>query len=153
MTATLDVLRGTYRFDEAWIVHDVGESIDPAVDLGQVEGAFAQGLGWAALEDLRYDESGKLLSDTLSTYKLPDIRFMPAEIEGRVPLGTPPTPRRSCARRPIGEPPFLYGIAGYFAVLDALARGAGRRSRTARRFYDLPMTPEKALDYLQGGSP
>jgi xanthine dehydrogenase large subunit len=149
VTATLDVLRGTYRFDEAWIVHDSGVSIDPAVDLGQIEGAFAQGLGWAALEDLRYDESGRLLTDTLSTYKLPDIGFMPRRITVEF-LSEAPNPKAVMRSKAVGEPPFLYGIAGYFAVLDAL--------RAARRVedgpdYDLPMTAEKALDYLEGGCP
>ncbi len=148
VTATLDVLRGTYRFDTATIVHDSGESLDLSVDLGQTEGAFAQGLGWAALEDLRFDSKGSLLTDTLSTYKLPDIHFMPEmEVEFLADAGNPKAVMRSKA---IGEPPFMYGIAGYFAVLDAL--------RSARPdlapSYDLPMTPEKALAILTGaGAP
>jgi len=150
VSATLDVLRGTYRFDGAWIVHDVGESLDPDVDLGQVEGAFAQGLGWAALEDLRYDGSGKLGTDTLSTYKLPDIRFVPREIEVEF-LADAPNPKAVMRSKAVGEPPFLYGIAGYFAVLDALR--AARGPLDAPGMYDLPMTPEKALDYLQGERP
>jgi xanthine dehydrogenase large subunit len=152
VTATLDVLRGTYRFDEAFIVHDVGMSIDYDVDLGQVEGAFAQGLGWAALEDLRYDGKGRLLSDTLSTYKLPDLRFMPAAIKIEFLEGAS-NPKAVMRSKAIGEPPLLYGIAGYFAVLDAL-----RATREApspgeapwASSYDLPMTPEKTLDYIQG---
>jgi xanthine dehydrogenase large subunit len=154
VAATLDVLRGTYRFDEAWIVHDAGESIDPCVDLGQAEGAFAQGLGWAALEDLRYDmSSGALLSDTLSTYKLPNIRFMPARMEVEF-LADAPNPKAVMRSKAIGEPPFLYGIAGYFAVLDALraSRAASPRAPSPN-FYDIPMTPEKALDYIQGVRP
>jgi xanthine dehydrogenase large subunit len=148
VTATLDVLRGAYRFDEAWIVHDTGESLDPAVDLGQIEGAFAQGLGWSCLEDLRYDEAGRLLSDTLSTYKLPDIGFMPERLEVEF-LKDAPNPKAVMHSKAIGEPPFLYGIAGYFAVLDALR--AARAEGPA--LYDIPMTPEKALDYLQGERP
>jgi xanthine dehydrogenase large subunit len=150
VTATLDVLRGTYRFDEAWIVHDAGKSMDPAVDLGQAEGGFAQGLGWAALEDLRYDPSGRLLSDTLSTYKLPDIRFMPPRLEVEF-LADSPNPKAVMRSKAIGEPPFLYGIAGYFAVLEALRAAHGAASGSP--LYDLPMTPEKALDYLQGVRP
>jgi xanthine dehydrogenase large subunit len=149
VTATLDVLRGSYRFDEAWIVHDVGESLDPAVDLGQVEGAFAQGLGWSTLEELRYDDSGSLRSDTLSTYKLPDIRFMPPMMKVEFLKGAP-NPKAVLRSKAIGEPPFLYGIAGYFAVLDAL-RAATRVPDAPP--YDIPMTPEKALDYIQGVHP
>ena len=164
VTATLDVLRATYRFDEAWIVHDVGESIDLSVDLGQAEGAFAQGLGWAALEELLYDGKGSLLSDTLSTYKLPDLGFMPPRMSVEF-LADAPNPKAIMRSKAIGEPPFMYGIAGYFAVLDALGAargGAAARAETAARpgaaaaaalAYDLPMTPEKALDFLEGRRP
>jgi xanthine dehydrogenase large subunit len=156
VTARLDVLRGSYRFDEAYIVHDVGESIDPEVDLGQIEGAFAQGLGWAALEDLRYDDSGSLSSDTLSTYKLPDLRFMPPVLEVEF-LKDSPNPRAVMRSKAIGEPPLLYGIGGYFAVLDALRAAWKAGARTAGReaplLHDLPMTGEKALDYIQGVGP
>jgi xanthine dehydrogenase large subunit len=169
VTATVDVLRGTYRFDEAWIVHDVGDSIDPAVDLGQTEGAFAQGLGWATLEELRYDGEGSLLSDTLSTYKLPDLRFMPRSMTVEF-LSDAPNPKAVMRSKAIGEPPFIYGIAGYFAVLDALrastrvldalraAQGGsgaagGGAAGAPRLAYDLPMTPEKALDFLEGRRP
>jgi xanthine dehydrogenase large subunit len=173
VSATLDVLRGTYRFDEAAIVHDAGESIDRDVDLGQVEGAFAQGLGWAALEELRFDEGGRLLSDSLSTYKLPDLRFMPAVLKVEFLEGAP-NPKAVLRSKAIGEPPLLYGIAGYFAVLEAL-RAATRDSDASRTVdhaqannapsassagedrraspYDLPMTPEKALNYIQGVEP
>jgi len=151
LTATLDVLRGTYRFDEAYIVHDVGESIDRDVDLGQLEGAFAQGLGWAALEDLRYDDAGKLLSDTLSTYKLPDLRFMPSAMKIEFLAGAPNL-KAVMRSKAIGEPPLLYGIAGYFAVLDALRATRGEATPSPE-LYDLPMTPEKALGYIQGVRP
>jgi xanthine dehydrogenase large subunit len=146
VTARLDVLRGTYSFEKATIVHDAGESLDFSVDLGQTEGAFAQGLGWATLEDLRFDAKGVLLTDTLSTYKLPDIHFMPpVEVEFLADAGNPEAVMRSKA---IGEPPFMYGIAGYFAVLDAI-----RAARPGAEIpYDLPITPEKALQALSGDS-
>lgn len=144
VTATLDALRGTYRFDEAFIVHDLAHSIDPLVDMGQIEGAFAQGLGWAALEELKFDAKGRLLSDTLSTYKLPDANFMPRM---RVELISRPNPKAVAASKAVGEPPLMYGIAGYFAVLDAL-RAARPGAEPA---YDLPMTPEKAMGIIAAG--
>jgi xanthine dehydrogenase large subunit len=134
----------------------VGESIDPKVDLGQVEGAFAQGLGWANLEELVYDEKGSLKSDTLSTYKLPDIGFMPASVSVEFLPGAP-NPKAVMHSKAIGEPPFLYGIAGYFALLEALRSARSADSASARDaspgMYDIPMTPEKALDYIQGLRP
>jgi xanthine dehydrogenase large subunit len=151
VTATVDVLRGSYRLDEAFIVHDGGESIDRAVDIGQIEGALAQGLGWSLLEDLRYDERGSLLSDTLSTYKLPDVHFMPKmKIEF---LGDAPNPKAVMRSKAIGEPPLLYGMAGYFAVLDALSAARRAAGKSVQGMYDLPMTPEKVLDYLEGLKP
>jgi len=119
-------------------VHDIGESIDLSTDRGQIEGALAQGLGWSLLEDLRFGADGKPLSDTLSTYKVPDVTFMPQDIdiEFLPPVENPSTPYNSKA---VGEPPLQYGIAGYFAVLDAV-RAAGA---DARAYYDLPFIPEK----------
>ncbi|MBL8966336.1 MAG: molybdopterin-dependent oxidoreductase, partial [Spirochaetaceae bacterium] len=144
----LDVLRGSYDFERAVIVHDVGRSLDAAVDRGQIEGAFAQGLGWAALEELKFGDDGRLLSDTLSTYKLPDARFLPRDLEVEF-LPEADNPRAVLNSKAIGEPPLIYGIAGYFALLDALraARPEGPP------MYDLPMTPEKVLDYLMKDRP
>lgn len=145
VSATVDVLRGSYRFDDAIIVHDIANSIDPLVDMGQIEGAFAQGLGWAALEELKFDDDGRLISDTLSTYKLPDAHFMPRM---QVEFFDKPNPKAVANSKAVGEPPLMYGIAGYFAVLDALK--AARPD--APPFYDLPMTPEKVLRFLTDGA-
>ncbi len=144
VTATVDLLRGNYSIDDAYLVHDAGEPIDLLVDIGQTEGGFIQGLGWAVLEDLRFDQEGRLLADTLSTYKVPDVHFVPKmNIEF---LKNAPNPKAVLNSKAIGEPPFMYAIAGYFAVLDALK--AARPN--AKGFYDLPMTPEKALTFLTG---
>jgi xanthine dehydrogenase large subunit len=142
VTATVDVLRGTYTMDHAYIVHDAGDPIDLLVDMGQTEGGFVQGLGWAVLEDLRFDREGKLQADTLSTYKVPDIHFVPRmDIEF---IKNASNRKAVLNSKAIGEPPLMYAIAGYFAVLDALKAA---RPGTAG-FYDLPMTPEKALTFL-----
>ncbi len=153
VTASVDVLRGTWRLDSVSVVHDGGESIDRAVDIGQVEGALAQGLGWALLEDLRFDEKGKLLADTLSTYKVPDFHFMPEKVDVEFLEGFP-NHRAVMRSKAIGEPPLVYGIAGYFAVLDAIA--AARRTAVGGEgpgLYDIPLTPEKTLDCLMGARP
>jgi xanthine dehydrogenase large subunit len=141
--ATVDTLRGTYSLDSVSIVHDIGESIDPSTDRGQIEGALAQGLGWALLEDLRFGADGRLLSDTLSTYKVPDVSFMPSsiDIEFLPPIENPTTPYNSKA---VGEPPLQYGIAGYFAVLNAIRAAVGH----SVAYYNLPLIPEKVSDLL-----
>jgi xanthine dehydrogenase large subunit len=141
ITATVDTLRGTYQFDDAIMVHDMASSIDRTIDLGQIEGGFAQGLGWAALEELNFDDSGRLLSDTLSTYKLPDGHFMPRM---DVEFFERPNPTAVANSKAVGEPPLMYGLAGYFAVMDALK--AARPGKPA--FFDIPMTPEKAMNFL-----
>ncbi|HAE23433.1 MAG TPA: xanthine dehydrogenase, partial [Spirochaetaceae bacterium] len=146
ISATVDTLRGSYQFDDAFIVHDIANSIDPIVDMGQIEGGFAQGLGWAALEELKFDDKGLLVSNTLSTYKLPDAHFMPRM---DVEFYDKPNPTVVANSKAVGEPPLMYGIAGYFAVLDALkAAKPGKKG-----FYDLPMTPEKALRFLADDEP
>jgi len=147
VVAELDTLRGSSRIVRADLVHDGGVPIDALVDRGQIEGAFAQGLGWAILEDLVYGKDGKLLSDTLSTYKLPDMKFMDFPIDIEL-LDDAANAKAVLGSKAVGEPPFQYGIAGYFAVLEALkaARpGAGG-------FFDLPLTQEKALRFLDGGN-
>jgi xanthine dehydrogenase large subunit len=141
ITATVDTLRGTYQFDDAIMVHDMASSIDRTIDLGQIEGGFAQGIGWAALEELKFDDSGRLLSDTLSTYKLPDGHFMPRM---DVEFFERPNPTAVANSKAVGEPPLMYGLAGYFAVMDALK--AARPGKPA--FFDIPMTPEKAMNFL-----
>jgi len=145
VVARVDLVRATYSLESATIVHDSGRSLDEAVDLGQIEGAFAQGLGWTLLEDLRFGEDGRPLSDTLSTYKLPDASFMPKrmEVEFLPEMENPLAPFNSKA---VGEPPLQYGIAAYFALLDAL-RAAKPEGEA---FYDVPFTPEKIEAYLSG---
>lgn len=140
-----DILRATCRVEAATIVHDIGASLDQSVDMGQIEGAFAQGLGWALLEDLRFSAEGRLLSDSLATYKLPDASFMPKalDIEFLPPVENSAAPFNSKA---VGEPPLQYGIAAYFALLDAL-RAAGPRGQAR---YDSPFIPEKIEAYLSG---
>jgi xanthine dehydrogenase large subunit len=74
-TVTLDCLRGTYEIDAVKIVHDFGKSMNLGIDIGQIEGALAQGIGWVTMEEIAYNKDGRLLSNTLSTYKVPDIFF------------------------------------------------------------------------------
>ena len=81
VTVTLDCIRGTYEVDDVKIVHDFGKSINLTLDRGQVEGAVVQGIGWVTMEELAYDKKGKLLSNSLSTYKIPDIYSAPKNIE------------------------------------------------------------------------
>jgi xanthine dehydrogenase large subunit len=142
--ATLDVLRGTCHFDAVRIVHDAGHPLDPFIDRGQVEGGVVQGLGWVSLEEVVYSDKGRLLADSLTTYKVPDLFFAPEVIDlhwlERAEGGGGPFHSKA-----IGEPPFLYGIGGYFALLDAMR--AARPDLAIN--YIAPLTPERVLLALQ----
>ncbi len=140
---TLDCLRGTYTIDSAKIVHDGGISLHELVDLGQVEGALTQGIGWMTCEEVAYNDKGKLLTDTLSTYKVPDIHAAPQDIQVYFHSneGNPVGVYKSKA---VGEPPLMYGIGAYFALLNAI-----KAFRPGKTFPAVaPMTPERALCFL-----
>ncbi len=137
---TLDCLRGTYKIDSVKVVHDLGESIHPTVDLGQVEGGIVQGIGWMILEEVIYNDKGKLLTDTLSTYKVPDIYFAPENIEVHF-LEDSPNPFGPFKSKAVGEPPFMYGIGAYFAILKAMKEF----NPDMEVFFKAPMTNERVL--------
>lgn len=116
---TLDCLRGTYEIDSVKVVHDFGKSLNPLIDRGQAEGAIVQGIGWMTMEELIYNDDGKLLTDTLSTYKVPNIFFAPKEIQVNF-LEDAPNPFAVFNSKAIGEPPFMYGIGAYFSIMNAM---------------------------------
>lgn len=134
---TVDLLTGHTSLDFVRIIHDCGSSINPEVDIGQIQGAFTQGFGWVTTEELVYSEKGKLLSSSPATYKIPTIGDLPEEfyvelLEGSV---NEQGIKRSKA---IGEPPFVYGESVFFAIADAL-RGTGGYPIN----LTIPATPEK----------
>ncbi len=137
---TLDCLRGVYDIESVKIVHDLGRSINKLVDLGQVEGGLAQGLGWMTVEDLQYNDEGRLLSGALATYKVPDAYFMPDDLQVRF-LEDAEEPLGPYGSKAVGEPPLMYGIGVFFALRHAMRafRGAVDLAFTA------PLTPERVL--------
>jgi xanthine dehydrogenase large subunit len=143
LEVTVDCLRGTYTVDRVGVIHDAGRSLNPLVDMGQLEGGLIQGIGWMTMEELLFAE-GRNLTDTLSTYKIPDILSTP-EIEGHF-LEDAENPNAVLRSKAIGEPPLMYGIGAYFALLDAMR--AFRPDREA--FFHAPMTPERVLMFLHG---
>ena len=123
---------------------NAGTSLNPLTDRGQAEGGIVQGIGWMTLEELVYSDAGRLLSDSLSTYKIPDIRSAPDVLEVRF-LKDAPNPAAVLNSKAIGEPPFMYGIGAYFALLDAL-----RAFRPGRALpFAAPLTAEKVLNWLE----
>lgn len=114
--STVDVLRGTAGIERVCVVHDIGRSIDPGIDRGQVEGAVVQGIGWLTSEQIRHDPAGRLETDSLATYKIPDIDTAP-DIE--VTLLERPSPGL-LGSKAVGEPPLIYGLASLFAIRAAI---------------------------------
>ncbi|MFD2786323.1 xanthine dehydrogenase molybdopterin binding subunit [Hymenobacter rubripertinctus] len=139
-TVTVDCRRGTYTVDAVQIAHDFGQSINPQVDLGQIEGGTVQGIGWMTLEELVYNDEGRLLSNSLNAYKIPDLYSVPPVLDVHF-LDTPGHPRAVLRSKAVGEPPLMYGIGTYFALRDAV-RAFNPDSTIS---FSAPMTPEKVL--------
>ncbi|MBK8493506.1 MAG: molybdopterin-dependent oxidoreductase [Saprospirales bacterium] len=140
ITATVDVLRGRYELDSVEIVHDFGNSMNPALDQGQLEGGVAQGIGWLTLEEVRYNAEGRLLADSLSTYKVPDMGSAPKRIDYQMLQAEGP-PLAILGSKATGEPPFLYGIGAYHALVNAM-----QAFRPGLQLdFEAPLTPERVL--------
>ena len=145
ITTTVDCLLGTYEIDSVKIVHDFGISMNPGVDMGQVEGALAQGIGWMTMEEIAYNNEGRLLSNALSTYKIPDIFSIAKDIQIES-LKTEGNEMAILKSKAVGEPPLMYGIGAYFAINNAIK---AFNSQYQSQFH-APMTPEKVLMRLYG---
>ncbi|NJD22390.1 MAG: xanthine dehydrogenase [Melioribacter sp.] len=137
---TLDCLRGIYEVDSVKVVHDFGDTINRTIDLGQAEGGIVQGIGWMTMEELKWNSEGKLLTDALSTYKIPDIHAVPKEMKIHFleNASNPFGPNKSKA---IGEPPLMYGIGVYFALMNAMKAFKPNLEIN----FSAPLTPEKVL--------
>ena len=137
---TVDCLRGIYTFDAVKVVHDFGTTMNPVVDLGQIEGGIVQGMGWMTMEEIIYDKEGRLRSNALSTYKVPDIYSVPEEIKVHF-LKTKKDNLAIFRSKAVGEPPLMYGIGVFFAVRNAIK--AFNPSADVK--FSAPITPEKVL--------
>ena len=140
ITVTVDCLRGIYEFDSVKVVHDSGSSMNLIVDRGQCEGGIVQGIGWMTMEELIYDKKGKLMSNALSTYKIPDVYSVPKQIQLHF-LNTNKDNLAVFHSKAVGEPPLMYGIGAFFALRNAIIAF----NPSARPVFSSPMTPEKAL--------
>ena len=138
----IDTLTGENRILRADILHDVGKSINPAIDFGQIEGGYVQGAGWLTMEELVWDANGRLMTHAPSTYKIPACSDRPIDLrmalweKGR---NAEETIYRSKA---VGEPPLVLGISVLMALSDAVASAGGYRVYPA---LDAPATPERIL--------
>ncbi len=142
----IDTLTGEYKLLRVDILHDVGRSMNPSIDLGQVEGGFLQGAGWLTSEELWWDKTGQLKTHAPSTYKIPAVsdwpKYAKVELLERN-INVEDTIFRSKA---VGEPPLMLGMSVFYALRDAVAAAAGNAA--AMRLM-APATPE-ALLYALG---
>lgn len=138
----IDTLTGEYRVDRTDILHDVGRSLNPALDKGQVEGAFIQGMGWLTTEELWWDKGGRLRTHAPSTYKIPLASDRPRVFN--VALADWSENRELTIKRSkaVGEPPFMLGISVFEALSMAVASVADYRECPR---LDAPATPERVL--------
>lgn len=137
----VDTLTGEWKLLRGDILHDVGNSINPAIDIGQIEGGYIQGTGWLTTEELFWNADGRLMTHAPSTYKIPAVSDCPNEFN--VHLYNASNPKDTVHNsKAVGEPPLLHGISVFNAICDAVAAvGDGKSSP------DLcaPATPEAIL--------
>ena len=136
----VDTLTGEHRCLRTDIVQDCGRSLNPAVDRGQIEGAFVQGMGWLTCEELWWDAEGRLRTVGPSTYKIPGSRDVPPRFNLRLLEGAPARSDTIFRSKAVGEPPLLLAISVWNALKDAIGVEA----------LDLPATPERVLMALRG---
>ena len=150
--AAVDLHTGESRILRADLVQDCGESLNPAIDLGQIEGGFIQGLGWLTCEELVWDRDGRLLTVGPSTYKIPGSRDVPPEFNIRLLQGVPNEAKTVFRSKAVGEPPLLLAISGWLAIRDAIASVAPPRTPIP---LGTPATPERirlAIEAVRNGS-
>lgn len=141
----IDTLTGEHRTTRVDILHDVGSSINPAIDIGQIEGGFIQGMGWLTSEELVWDDDGRLRTHAPSTYKIPTASDTPEVF--RVDLWPEPNREDSIYRsKAVGEPPLMLAISVWEALRDAVAAtGHSPHGADNRVQMNAPATPEAVL--------
>jgi xanthine dehydrogenase large subunit len=141
----IDTLTGEHRTTRVDILHDVGSSINPAIDIGQIEGGFIQGMGWLTSEELVWDDDGRLRTHAPSTYKIPTASDTPEVF--RVDLWPEPNREDSIYRsKAVGEPPLMLAISVWEALRDAVAAtGHSPHGMENRVQMNAPATPEAVL--------
>ena len=149
---SVDTLTGEYRVERTDILHDVGRSLNPVIDKGQVEGAFIQGMGWLTTEELWWDDEGRLRTHAPSTYKIPLASDRPRIFNVTLAEWSENRERTIKRSKAVGEPPFMLGISVFEAISMAVASTVEYRECPR---LDAPATPERvlmAIDRLKRGA-
>ncbi len=122
----IDLLTGQHTLLRTDILHDVGDSVNPDLDIGQIQGAFVQGAGWCTMEECKWDESGHLLTHSPDTYKIPGIHDIPRDFRVQL-LQKAPNEGTIRQSKAVGEPPFMHGLSVWFAIKDAISSIDGHK--------------------------
>jgi xanthine dehydrogenase large subunit len=138
----IDTLTGESRVLRAELLQDCGRSLNPAIDLGQIEGAFVQGMGWLTTEELWWDNEGRLRTHGPSTYKIPGSRDVPPIFNARILSDADNREATIFRSKAVGEPPLMLAISVWLAIRDAIGSLAGHRLAPK---LDAPATPERVL--------
>ncbi|HEX3216159.1 MAG TPA: xanthine dehydrogenase molybdopterin binding subunit [Aestuariivirgaceae bacterium] len=138
---TVDTLTGEMRLDRVDILQDCGSSLNPAVDRGQIEGGFVQGLGWLTMEEIVRDQAGRLLTDSLATYKIPLAANLPTDFRVQLLSGRPGRDATGLGTKAVGEPPVMLAISVFSAIAQAIAA----LKPGAVPALDVPATPEAVM--------
>ena len=141
----LDTLTGDHRILKTYIVHDVGDSINAAIDLGQIEGGFVQGVGWCTTEEIKWNDKGFLTTHSPDTYKIPGVRNIPEifEVEIARDMPNPGTIQNSKA---VGEPPLMLALSVWLALKDAISAVGNHQQEPP---FDLPATNDSMLKWVE----
>ncbi|WP_293268558.1 xanthine dehydrogenase molybdopterin binding subunit [Neptunomonas sp.] len=142
----IDTLTGEYKVLRTDILHDVGASLNPAIDIGQVEGGFIQGMGWLTTEELIWNEQGKLTTNNPAGYKIPAIADTPLDFRVKLIENRKNPEDTVFHSKAVGEPPFMLGISVWSAIKDAVSSLSDYRIHPQ---IDAPATPEKVLMGVQ----
>ncbi len=138
----IDTLTGEYKVLRVDILHDVGASLNPAIDIGQVEGAFVQGCGWLTTEELVWNDQGRLLTSGPASYKIPTIADRPIDFRVKLVENRQNSEDTVFHSKAVGEPPFMLAISVFCAIKDAIASVADYRVSPE---LEAPATPERVL--------
>ncbi|OJA04662.1 xanthine dehydrogenase molybdopterin binding subunit [Halomonas sp. QHL1] len=139
---SVDTLSGEYQVNRVDILHDVGDSLNPAIDIGQVEGGFIQGMGWLTSEELKWNDKGVLVTDGPATYKIPTFGDLPPIFNVALLEGHPNSMASLYRSKAVGEPPFMLGICVWSALRDALS---SLTDYALSPHLDTPATPERVM--------
>ncbi len=142
----IDTLTGENRVVRVDILHDVGQSLNPALDIGQIEGGFIQGMGWLTTEQLWWDNSGRLRTHAPSTYKIPVAGDIPTQFTVKLLDNNANVEHTIYRSKAVGEPPLMLAMSVFFALRDAVASVGDYRCSPP---LQAPATPEAILNAVQ----